>query len=219
MPQLPIELPLTYSSLKRLLFSFLERDDQQLIDAIPSLIAMSQNVITTTLGTLVLEEYAEGYFDVGVRTYPKPNTWRRTVSWEVTSPPLAPIEMNGYSMEKRTKEFLNMYSPPSRLSPPLFFSDEAYNYWEVTPTPDQSYGFKISYISRLPQLSEEVSQNKLTIYFPELLTYGALMQTAPYLKDDPRVATWSSIYTNIVAGIQSEDDTGKTTRNTNIMVV
>ena len=36
--------------------------------------------------------------------------------------------------------------------------------------------------------------------------YGALAHSAPYMKDDSRIATWGGLATEIVAGIQREDD-------------
>jgi len=35
--------------------------------------------------------------------------------------------------------------------------------------------------------------------------FGVLKQTAPFLKDDPRLATWNALFDQAVAALKTED--------------
>lgn len=60
------------------------------------------------------------------------------------------------------------------------------------PAPDQSYTAFIQYIAKLVSLSAaQNGTNWLMTDHPDIYLYGTLMQSAPYLKDDGRVALWS----------------------------
>lgn len=65
---------------------------------------------------------------------------------------------------------------------------------EVAPVPDQAYVIRIGYLTKLTKLSATEATNWLLDEHPDLYFYGALKHSAPFLKDDPRVATWESFY-------------------------
>ena len=65
---------------------------------------------------------------------------------------------------------------------------------EVLPAPDQSYVSEMLYYGMVPALSTSNETNWLIAQNPDLYLYGALIQSAPYLKDDERVQTWAQIY-------------------------
>lgn len=79
---------------------------------------------------------------------------------------------------------------------------------EVYPEPNQDYDLEMTYISSLPKLSS-VAQNWLITYHPDAYLYGALLHSAPYLQEDPRVQTWVALYQNVIDGINQEDDRAK----------
>jgi hypothetical protein len=45
---------------------------------------------------------------------------------------------------------------------------------------------------------------------PDVYLYGALLQAAPYLKDDARISTWATLYTSAMEDLQVADDRGAT---------
>lgn len=52
----------------------------------------------------------------------------------------------------------------------------------------------LAYYARLPELSVGNTTNWLLQRAPHLYLYGALVHTAPFLKDDSRVAVWADFY-------------------------
>ena len=47
--------------------------------------------------------------------------------------------------------------------------------------------------------------NWFTIYAPQALLYGSLLQAMPYLKNDERMAMWQQQYDLIISTLKSED--------------
>lgn len=66
---------------------------------------------------------------------------------------------------------------------------------EVIPSPDSTYTGELTYYAKIPALSDSNTSNWLLSYAPDLYLYGALIQTAPYLRDDERLAVWTNLYT------------------------
>lgn len=52
----------------------------------------------------------------------------------------------------------------------------------------------LAYYARVPKLGMAQPANWLLLRAPHLYLYGALVHTAPFLKDDARVAVWADFY-------------------------
>jgi hypothetical protein len=61
------------------------------------------------------------------------------------------------------------------------------------------------YYKALPALSAN-STNWLLTAHPDVYLYGSLMQAAPYLKNDERLAVWGSLYTASIADLNQSSD-------------
>jgi hypothetical protein len=84
---------------------------------------------------------------------------------------------------------------------PIWFALFA-NEIELCPTPDFAYTVEMVYRTLIPPLGVNLSNWLLTMA-PDAYLYGALMEAAPYLHDDDRIAVWAS-------GVQSAlDDINK----------
>lgn len=68
---------------------------------------------------------------------------------------------------------------------------------EIFPSPS-SGTLEMYYVGKIPALSDANTSNWLLDEAPGVYLYGALSQTAPYLKDDERLIVWSTLYTNAV---------------------
>lgn len=66
---------------------------------------------------------------------------------------------------------------------------------ELAPTPDQNYTIEMVYRQNLPALASN-SSNWLLTMAPDLYLYGALLESAPYLKEDTRIQVWGAGYKN-----------------------
>jgi hypothetical protein len=47
--------------------------------------------------------------------------------------------------------------------------------------------------------------NWFTSYAPDLLLFGALLEAAPFLDNDPRIAVWEGFYNRAFKSVQIED--------------
>lgn len=73
---------------------------------------------------------------------------------------------------------------------------------KLAPAPDQTYAAKLDYIGGLARLGGAVTSNWVLDSHSGLYLYGSLLHAAPYLKDDPRVATWQAQYERALAGLR-----------------
>lgn len=61
------------------------------------------------------------------------------------------------------------------------------------PEPNDTYTTQMTYWRKVDVLSGSNSTNWLLDDHPDIYIYGALVHTAPYLKDDPRLQVWSAL--------------------------
>ena len=75
---------------------------------------------------------------------------------------------------------------------------------ELYPTPDESYDVSLLYRGRIPALSDTNTSTWLLDLALDVMLYGALTQTAPYLHDDARIQTWAALYQSSVDALNAE---------------
>lgn len=63
---------------------------------------------------------------------------------------------------------------------------------ELAPTPDSNYTIEMIYRKNIPALTSGNTTNWLLSLAPDLYLYGTLLEAAPYLKNDARIAVWGS---------------------------
>jgi hypothetical protein len=82
------------------------------------------------------------------------------------------------------------------------------------PVPDTAYTGELIYYAKLSKLSTTNTTNWLLTAAPDVYLYGALMQAAPYLQDDARIAVWASMYRAGLEELALSDDRGATSGGT-----
>jgi hypothetical protein len=75
----------------------------------------------------------------------------------------------------------------------------------VAPTPAADYVFEVLYYERVQPLDSSNQTNWFTIYAPQALLYGSLLQAMPFLKNDDRVPLWQAQYQAIMQTLMTED--------------
>jgi hypothetical protein len=80
---------------------------------------------------------------------------------------------------------------------------------EVFPTPDETYTAQFIYRANLPALSDSNTTNWLLTEAPDAYLYGTLMQSAPWLREDERVAMWSSMYAQAMQSVNKDGEMAK----------
>ncbi len=77
--------------------------------------------------------------------------------------------------------------------------------FQFVPPPDTSYALQLTYWQRLAVLSVTNASNWVLQDHPDAYLYGALVQSAPYLKDDGRLTVWGTLFTQALDDIEDED--------------
>lgn len=191
---------LTYDSLTQLVLQYLERSDPAVVEFIPTAITLAEFEIAQDIKTLGQMEVVNANMEIGNPVIQKPARWRKTVSMTVTTPTgKQPIFL-------RKLEYLNNYWPDvSAEDTPLFYADYDYDHWFIAPTPDAAYLFEALCYTRLAPLDSANQTNWLTQNAPNAMLFGTLKQTAPFLKDDARLALWSGLFDAAMAALKTED--------------
>jgi hypothetical protein len=84
---------------------------------------------------------------------------------------------------------------------------------EVLPTPDQNYLIEMVYRANVPALNTIpvingiiqplITTNWLLTLAPDAYLYGVLMEAAPFLRDDDRVALWKAGVDGVIADLNA----------------
>lgn len=77
----------------------------------------------------------------------------------------------------------------------------------LAPEPDAEYDYTLSYYQKIPALTTTTQEtNWLLDRHPDLYLYGSLLQAAPYLHGDERIATWGTAMAGILEQIGVVDE-------------
>lgn len=191
---------LTYDSLTQLVLQYLERSDPAVVEFIPTAISLAEFEIAQNIKTLGQMEVVDATMEIGNPVIQKPARWRKTVSMTVTTPAgKQPVFL-------RKLEYLNNYWPDvTAIDIPLFYADYDYDHWFIAPTPSAAFSFEALCYTRLQPLDSSTQTNWLTQNAPNAMLFGTLKQTAPFLKDDARLALWSGLFDAAMAVLKTED--------------
>lgn len=191
---------MTYDSLVLNIQQYLERTDAQTIAQIPNFIMLAEQVIASQIKFLGNLTVAESTMTTGNPVLDKPVRWHKTVSMNVT------VDGQRQPIFLRKYEYLREYAPDSTATgTPKYYSDYDYTHWLVAPTPDQDYSFEILYYERVQPLDSTNQTNWFTVYAPQALLYGSLLQAMPYLKNDERIPMWQQQYDLVINTLKQED--------------
>lgn len=72
---------------------------------------------------------------------------------------------------------------------------------ELCPTPASAYTLEMVYRATIPPLATNTSGNWLLTLAPDVYLYGALLESAPYIKDDNRIQVWGLGVTTALDGL------------------
>ena len=191
---------MTYDSLVENIQSYLERNDTATVDKIPLFIMLAEQIIASQIKFLGNLTVNTSTMTASTSIIDKPARWHKTVSMNITvSGERQPVLLRKY-------EYLREYWPnATSTGTPVFYSDYDYTHWLVAPTPDAAYAFEVLYYERIQPLDSANQTNWFTIYAPQALLYGSLLQAMPFLKNDERMAMWKANYDQIMQTLMAED--------------
>lgn len=192
---------MTYNTLVSDVLLYLDRTDAQTTSLVPTFIMLAEQVIAAQIKFLGNLTVAQSNMVVGQAVVDKPARWHKTVSMNI-------VDSTGarQPMLLRKYEYVREYWPtPSTTGLPQFYSDYDYTHWLVAPTPASTSTYEVLYYERVQPLDSSNQTNWFTIYAPQALLYGTLLQAMPYLKNDERMGMWQQQYDLIINTLKSED--------------
>ena len=191
---------MTYDSLVSDISSYLERTDEATLAKIPTFIMLAEQVIASEIKFLGNLTPMQSTMTADQPIIDKPARWHKTVSMNVTVGGVKqPVLLRKY-------EYLREYWPnPTETDVPLYYADYDYTHWLVAPTPADDYTFEVLYYERIQPLDSSNQTNWFTIYAPQALLYGTLLQAMPFLKNDERTPMWQAQYDLIMKTLKQED--------------
>ena len=203
---------MTYDSLVADVQSYLERTDQATVEKIPTFIMLAEQVIANDIKFLGNLTVQESNMIQGQPIIDKPARWRKTVSMNVT------VDNKKYPVFLRKYEYLREYAPDATVeNVPKFYSDYDYTHWLVAPTPADNYAFEVLYYERVQPLDSSNQTNWFTIYAPQAMLYGTLLQAMPFLKNDERIPMWQAQYQQVINSLKGEDIQRIADRQANVL--
>ena len=189
----------TYAELKTAVAEFLNRDD--LSATVGTFITLAEADIQRKVRHWRQEKRSTAEIDTQYSAIPA--DLLEIIRFHVTSGDTNPLELISQAeLLDRKRKNLNTSGSPS------YYAVTAGEI-EVYPVPDGTYDAELYYFSRVTPLSDTATTNWLLEYFPDVYLYGALMHSAPYLKDDARLQIWAALYQQGIDGINTASDKAK----------
>lgn len=189
----------TYDELKSAVADFLNRED--LTAAIPTFVRLTEARVDRELRHWRMEKRSVVQLDTQYSAIPA--DFLQPIRLQITDAPtgeVAPIS---------TAQMLQVRGDRNdRVGRPTHYALTAGGI-ELYPTPDLTYNASLVYYARIPALSDSNTTNWLLTEAPDAYLYGALMQSAPYLKDDARIAVWQSLYAAAVGNLNASSTEAK----------
>lgn len=184
-----------YTDLQASVASFLHRTDLTAI--IPDLITLAETRING---------------DLDARLQDTKTTLTTTQGVDNVALPTGVINIRHLSVASQTPMVTMQYQSPDTLitrhpygttgTPSAYTVIGTSIYMQ--PIPDAAYTLNLIYKGRVPSLSAAGTTWLMTNY-PHVYLYGALCESAPYLKDDARIAVWEQKYTEAIKTVNAQD--------------
>jgi hypothetical protein len=197
----------TYNELKSSVADWLNRTD--LTAVVPDFISLAEAQIERTLRTRQMIVRATASIDSEYSAVPA--DFLETKSIKLNTNPVTALQFESIDALDSMKG--TMYLAAGK---PLYFGIVG-GQIRVLPVPDSTYTAELTYYAKLSKLSSTNATNWLLTQAPDVYLYGALMQAAPYLKDDARITVWATIYTRGLEELQVADDRGATSGGSILM--
>ena len=187
----------TYAELKTAIADFLNRDD--LTAVIPTFISLAEAQIARDVRHWKQEKRVTTSVDERYENLP--NDWLGIKLVALTTGKM----LQTVSMS----EMAEMRAASGTAATPRYVrltADQIGFY----PTPSAATDISMLYYARIPALSDTDTTNWLLTDAPDVLLYGALVHSAPYLTDDARASIWGALYQAGVEKLNLESQKGQT---------
>lgn len=203
----------TFTTLVDDVKNYLERGgsastDPSVFNQIPRLINAAERKIMQALkllGEIETLDSTNGLVQ-GTCYVDKPDRWRQTVSISYSGGSLG----NKKSlMLPRSVEYCQNFWPDQTVTNttfmPQYYADNDLSSWYIVPTPAETFSLHAKLYMQPVYLDEANQENFFSIYTPNLLLYATLLEAAPFLKNDERIATWQNFVSLELSTLNGQD--------------
>lgn len=188
-----------FTELKAAIADWLIRDD--LTAVIPSFIALAEAEHNKRIKHWRMEGRSTSNLEDRYTAFP--TDWMATIRFELADDGISQLEkVSGARMAALREANLNA------VGKPCYYAHVG-GAIELFPTPDQAYPSELVYRAKITALSDAAPTNWLLTESPDAYLYGALVQAAPYLKDDARIPVWQSLHDKAIGTLNSQSEEAK----------
>lgn len=185
----------TYAELKGAVADWLNRED--LAAVIPSFISLAEADINRALRDHRMEKRAAAQLNAQYSALPA--DWVETIRLSLKDSSHRLDLVSGGALAEMRSMRSDATGRPTHYA-------HTSGGLELFPTPDGEYEAELVYFARLPALTDAAPTNWLLTTSPDAYLYGALVQSAPYLKDDARAVVWAGLYQSAIQGINTASE-------------
>jgi hypothetical protein len=186
---------MNYSTLRSDVADWLNRTD--LTERIPSFIRLAEARFNRELRVRQMVKRAVGLLEDNYITLP--GDWLEAKNVQINA------DGRPRKLEYMTLEQADDFNAASGGSGvPMYFNVTG-NQLEIIPRPTGEPQIELTYYSAIPALSNSEPSNWLLTTWPDLYLYGTLAHSAPYLKDDERLATWAQLFLKAMDEVVTSD--------------
>jgi len=183
-----------YGTLKTAIADTLNRDD--LTSVIPSFVSLAQAQFNRKIRSF--RQITRGSLTIDGQFEALPADWLETIRITMDASPIRVLTQ--ISMDDLTRYRTAI---DNTTDAPVYFAHNGTDI-ELFPTPSTSYTAEITYFAKVTALSADGDTNWLLTNHPDVYLYGSLVHTAPYLKDDARIALWAGLLAQGMSEIEDE---------------
>ncbi len=192
-----------YATLQTEIANTLARDD--LTAEIPQFIQFAENKLYRTLN-LRNEETALSV-DVSSGVAAVPTDFKKLKFAYYNSSPISVLTWVPLT------ELYEEHPVRSTVTTPTLISREAGNFVFGPVATDATGGLKGVYYAKQDPL-RTTDPSWYVTNAPEVLLYGSLLEAAPFIQDDPRIAVWKDFFMDAVVTLKNEDDVAQVSGGT-----
>lgn len=184
----------TYANLTSAITNWLKRSD--LTSYLDDFVTLGESRIYNDLRIRQMETVVASTVASGVIAVPSSYVELKDARISSLSP--------NVKLTRKSAQWIYEYYPyRSAAGTPSFIARDGSNFI-LGPYPDSGYVITINFYNKLTALSS--ATNTIYTTYPGLWLFASLSETAPFLKDDPRIPVWERKYQELLAKVQAESD-------------
>jgi hypothetical protein len=188
-----------YGTLKTAIADTLNRDD--LTSVIPQFVTLAHAQFNRRLRSH--RQITRGSLTINTQFEALPADWLETIRITMDANPIRVLTQ--ISMDDLTRY---RTATDNNTDAPGYFAHNGTDI-ELFQTPSTSYTGEITYYAKITALSADGDTNWLLTNHPDVYLYGSLVHTAPYLKDDARIAVWAGLLAQSMTEIEDESNAAR----------